>query len=237
MVNIKLDLSNSKCQFIIDSGSDISLIKANKIRPTHPYNAYDKCSISGIGSGIIETYGSTTTNINLDDLLVHQAFHIVGDNFPIPADGILGRDFLTKHRCCIDYNSWLLSVNVNNEIITVPICEKSNGHNIIPPRCEILKSVKLPELNEDSVVISGEIHPGVFYANAIINQNNQFIRFLNTIDKPAIIPHNFNPQLYPLSTHYVNTRVHTQNPVETRTNQILNKLDLGHLEPSLKSHI
>lgn len=236
-VNIKLDLSDSKCQFIIDSGSDISLIKANRIKPMQQYNPKDKCSISGIGSGIIETYGSTTSNIILDNLIVHQSFYIVGNNFPIPADGILGRDFLAKHRCCIDYNSWLLSIYVNNEIITIPICDKNNRHNIIPPRCEILKSVNLPQLNEDSVIISGEIQPGVFYANAIINQNNSFIRFLNTTDKPAIIPTNFSPQLYPLHTYHIDTTVHLQNPNEIRTNQILNEIELGHLEPSLKSHI
>lgn len=81
---------------MLDSGSDISIIKAQHIKPSQIYFPDNKCNITGIGTGSETTLGDTKSNVIVEDLTLPQKFHIVRNDFPIPTDGILGRDFLTS---------------------------------------------------------------------------------------------------------------------------------------------
>lgn len=89
-------MSDNQNLFIVDCGSDISVLKASKIKSTQIYYPTEKCNIMGIGHGAISTIGTTHTNLLVNDMKIPHKFHIVEENFPIPTDGIIGRDFLTK---------------------------------------------------------------------------------------------------------------------------------------------
>ena len=78
-------------------------------------NLENKCTISGINDEGIHTLGNTYGNIILGDKKVSQEFQLINEEITIPTDGILGRDFLTKYHCNIDYDTWLLSGTVDSE--------------------------------------------------------------------------------------------------------------------------
>lgn len=82
------------CSFIVDSGSDISIIKRNKINSTNQLNFNKKFKLIGITEGTAETIAETQAVLyfNNNTKIVHN-FQVVQENFPIPTDGILGRDF------------------------------------------------------------------------------------------------------------------------------------------------
>lgn len=76
------------------------------MKSTQIYYPNEKCIISGIGHNGISSLGSTFAKISIENVSVEQKFHIVENDFPIPTDGIIGRDFLTKYHCKIDYVPW-----------------------------------------------------------------------------------------------------------------------------------
>lgn len=213
------------------------MLKASKVKQQQIYNPNDFCAIAGIGKGIINSYGSITTNLQTDELNIEQKFHLVDDNFPIPTDGILGRDFLTAYKCCIDYNSWIITIKYNNNHISVPIHEKTLTKRIIPPRCEIIKKLEIPHLNEDMVTIANEIKPGLMYANAIINNDNKFVKFINTTTENVFIPTNFVPTMVPLQKFYIQNKPIKNLSTNTRNNQLLQELQLNHIDPQIKQEL
>ena len=134
-----LALSDSKCTFIVDTGSDISVIKSHKVKPTQIFYPNEKCTISGIGHDKILTQGSTNTHIKFPYILLEAKFHIVDNHFPIPTDGILGRDFLTKYRCKIDFDPWLLTLTTNQQEIAIPIEDNFKQSLYLPARHEVTR--------------------------------------------------------------------------------------------------
>ena len=231
---LNIECAEQQCSFIIDCGSDISVIKASKLRFQQNYNPNDTCMISGIGNGTIHTYGALTTNLLIDEFSFQHKLYIVNDNFPIPTDGILGRDFFTSYRCCIDYNTWILSINAFNTCITIPIIEKSRTKQIIPPRCEMIKKLDLLNLTEDMVTISNEIIPGLMYANCIINNENKFVKFINTTNENIILPEDFIPTMTPLRNFCYHGKISNQSSNNVRNERLLRELELNNIDPKIK---
>lgn len=83
---------------------------------------------------------------------------------------------MTKFRCIIDYDTWTLSTFINSQLIELPIQDNLNGETLIPPRCEVYRQIEIQNPQQDYVILSKEIQPGVFCANSIINADNSLIR-------------------------------------------------------------
>lgn len=155
-------MSDTRCTFLVDTGADISIIKANIVKPTQIYYPDEKCFISGIGHNGISSLGSTYANIIVDGTSVNQKFQIVENDFPIPTDGIIGRDFLSVNQCKIDYEPWLLSFKVKQQEISIPIEDNFQRKLFLPPRHEVTRYIPGLELQEDMVVYSQEVEPEFF---------------------------------------------------------------------------
>jgi hypothetical protein len=91
---LNTDATYNTCSFLVDTGADISLINQNKIRTNHP-KYRKKCTIHGVTSSSIESELAITSNILLNhyEKCVKQEFQVVDNDFPIPANGILGETF------------------------------------------------------------------------------------------------------------------------------------------------
>lgn len=50
-----------------------------------------------------------------EHISITHKVHIVPDDFQIPAHGIIGKDFLKKHKCQINYENMTFTVKPNNE--------------------------------------------------------------------------------------------------------------------------
>lgn len=221
---------------MVDSGSDISIIKAHKIKSTQIYFPENKCSITGIGAGTESSLGDTNSNIILNEQILPQKFHIVKDNFPIPTDGILGRDFLTNWRCSIDYDTWLLSIKNATDIMTIPITNQFKGNFVIPPRCEVIRSIKL-DVTADYVTIAQQIQQGVFCANGIVNRSSPYVKLINTTENMVQIPNNFVPKLQPITNYEVYPVPKPSSCQSNREQALLNELNLGSMDPKIKTKL
>ncbi|KAI4477024.1 hypothetical protein M0802_014790 [Mischocyttarus mexicanus] len=80
---------NTPVTLLIDTGSQLNLIKEHLLTPgttiTEPYNL----PLQGIGEGTVRTLGTVTSEIFSRTAL----FHIVPRSMPTPGDGILGDEF------------------------------------------------------------------------------------------------------------------------------------------------
>ena len=120
--------------------------------------------------------------------------HVVHNDFPIPTDGILGRDFLDKYCFKIDYENYIISTRLNENIVEVPLIVKESENNIyIPARCEVICAVNIVR-KTDLIIEKQELEPGIFVGSGIIpSKGIAHARFLNVTDKNVTI-RNFKPQ-------------------------------------------
>lgn len=232
-----LEMSDTANLFIVDCGSDISIMKASKIKRAQIYYPSLKCDIIGIGQGNVSTMGTTNTNILLNGNKIPHKFHIVEDNFPIPTDGIIGRDFLINYRCKIDYEAWLLKVTIDFETFEIPIINNGERPTILPARCETIKQIVNANLTEDSVVFSQEVAPGIFCANSIVGKDNCFVKFVNTTENDFKLPITYKPKHAPLSRYdyYHPTNGNIDNT--ERVQQLKKEINTQSLDPKTRECI
>lgn len=115
---------------------------------------------------------------------------MVKNNFPIPTDGILGKDFIRRHSCKLDYFSMTLTIRGSSRDLIVPICEGSLGLNevLIPPRCEIVDEFDLiGNFTEDQFIDGQEISDGVYIGRSVVSPKGAKIRVLNTTHFPVLV--------------------------------------------------
>lgn len=204
-IAVNVQMTNARNTFIIDCGADISIFKISKLNPNYLINLTERIRLTGITDDTIETIASAETDLYFEGgLCIKHKFHLVNDEFPIMTDGILGRDFLSSHRCIIDYESWLLKFNVNNEEITIPIYDNLNNGFILPKRSEVVRRIINIPCTYDMVVHSQEILPGVFCGNTIISPNNPYVKFINTTENPVhILYSQFHPTITSLNDYHI----------------------------------
>lgn len=89
-----VQMAGRACTFIVDTGAEISIFKLGRLSPMQPVDTNKTFSVTGVTEGVTNTLGETNTNLTFNNgLTVSHAFQLVGDDFPIITDGILGRDF------------------------------------------------------------------------------------------------------------------------------------------------
>jgi RNase H-like domain found in reverse transcriptase/Reverse transcriptase (RNA-dependent DNA polymerase)/Integrase zinc binding domain/Retroviral aspartyl protease len=181
-VTLSIEQQGRPATFLIDSGADISLFKQNDFLKQFPINSTNSCRIRGIGENTHNSLGTLEVPLHFNNFVINHSFQIVDQNFPIPSDAILGRDFLTKFSCKLDYSNWSLNLTFNNRNITIPILQSPEDDVIfIPPRCEVFRHINsLANLREDALVSNCEIHPGVHIGRSIVSKDYPIVRILNT---------------------------------------------------------
>lgn len=196
----------------------------------------DQCTITGINKHKTTTLGSITIELDVDNnTTLHHKFQIVDQTFPIPTDGILGRDFLAKYHCRIDYDTWMLTCVQNNEEIEIPIQDNLEGALIIPPRCEVFRQITINKTYQNYVIKSQEIQPGVFCANSIINKLNPLIRIINTTNDTIKLPKHFPNNLEPLENFdifHIN-----KNEQTNRKEKCIKELNLANTPTYIKDRL
>lgn len=147
---------------MVDSGADISIFKLNKVRNNQLLHQDKKMH------DLRYIWKSTTTQLTFQNsFTLEHEFQLVDEQFPIFTDGILGRDFLAKFRCTIDYESWTLNFKHNIEEVNIAIEDNLNEGIILPERSEVIRSLNYLNITEDMLVCSQEIQPGIFCGNTL----------------------------------------------------------------------
>lgn len=224
---------------LVDTGADVSLFKRNKIDPQQIVNRSNICRIKGVTEGCTNSIGTTNANIFIEDYVFSHNFHIVDRNFPIPADGILGRDFIVKYRCQLDYNKWNMTLETSDRNIILPIYNSPEDDVIsVPPRCEVIRTLNsLQNVKQDSVVLNEEIAPGVFVAGSIISNKSPYLRIMNTNFESIVIK---NPKITYSSLEnfdifYANSSKEASKP--NRNDLLLKELNISSMPDFVKPNM
>jgi hypothetical protein len=146
--------------FLIDTGSDVSLLKGSKLVGTTEYDADGKVKIKCIDGYPIQTRGVPEAKIDLGKSSVIHGFQLVNKQVDIPCDGILGHNFLQCARAKICYEMRMVALNGEKcEMVreTQPLETKGMkklkiGQIKLPPRADSI--VRVP-------VAPGSPHIGV----------------------------------------------------------------------------
>lgn len=180
-VNLMCDFSEFVQTFLNDTQADISVIKISSIGNFYDIDTSEIIFIKGISNDTIESLGTVKIKILFNEATIEHLFHIVPDNFNIPSDGILGKDFNKIYKCKIDYGDMSFTIRTSNYNIVVPIISEPKENTIsIPPRCEVFRIFRLEQYSEPCVMLNHEIAPGIFVPTTIISEANPTIKVLNT---------------------------------------------------------
>lgn len=89
-------MTTEKLIFLIDTGSQISLIKSTKILEAK-INTTKPIEIIGIADNkTLNSLGVTKANLNIGNELISNTFHVMHENMFLRPDGIIGADLLVK---------------------------------------------------------------------------------------------------------------------------------------------
>ena len=202
---MKLNKDLKKRTFLIDTGADISLIKRNSLNNDIALDD-NICKIMGINDKESYSLGSFRANLDIDNNKFHQELYVINDDFPIQTDGIIGRDFLIKNKCKIDYELFTLHIqSMENEIISPIFTQLPDKEYItIPQRSEYIHHIRIDN-TEESLILNQEIQKGIFLANTIIPAKGiKHVKILNTLEEEVTIPLiNIQPKISPISDYYL----------------------------------
>lgn len=224
-----------KRTFLLDTQADISLIKHYAINENTFVDDSNTIKIRGVTKGIIETYGIVQTDILINNNTIPQEFHVVSDDFGIPSDGIIGRDFIKRHKCIIDYDNMALTFWINGNSISFKIYDSIDSDTVIlPPRSEVFRIFKIDNFKEPQYIPNLEIANGIFSSSTFAFNNTAIIRVMNTHNETKTIS-NIISNTENLSNYYVYTFDTTTNS-ENRTEQlakIIKQNSPEHIQPEL----
>lgn len=201
-------------------------------------NKYDPARLTGITEEAVQCVGTTNLQLSIDTQILNNKFFIVEDDFPIPTDGIIGRDILTKYICKIDFETFTITFNINgNEFIlpmnTRPVCQVSK---ILPARSEIIFPIDI-NIKEDSLVLNKELAHGVFLASCLIPAHGvAHVKILNTTDKTIEID-KIDCEVHPLKDYNICYGKKSEPENKDRLEALLNELYIGATDPYAISSI
>lgn len=188
--------------------------------------------MTGITNEKIQSLGSLRTDLYINKWIIPNNFHIVGSDFPISTDGILGQNFLSFYDCVINYEEYTLQVNFGyGNTITKLINQTSLNVITIPSRSEIFTELPV-KLTEDTVVFNEEICEGVFVASSIVDKTTPIIKIINT-NNTSVVLKNFDITYKPLS----NFNIHTINSSEATKENNKNLPNLEQIIFQNNSHM
>lgn len=91
----------NELSLLIDTGSQVNILKINCLSGELKVNETQKIKLRGIHKEPIQTIGKIKIPIELNNNIIDTEFNIVGTQFPIPRDGILGHESLLKNKAIV----------------------------------------------------------------------------------------------------------------------------------------
>lgn len=187
MFSVTFDTEHGNLSFLLDTQAEISLIKIDSLLEDTLVDTGNTCSLKGITDESLTSLGSVNMFLLVSDVLeIEQNFQVVKKSFPIPTNGILGKDFLVRNGCLIDALSNELVIRYQEGEITIDMTKPNSRKIFIPPRSQSIRKISVG-ISEDVVMEKMEIKPGVFVAGSISSRDKPFVSILNVNDDPQCI--------------------------------------------------
>lgn len=184
--------SNSNLIFLIDTEASVSLIKISSISRNIEYNKNDIIKLIGIAKNPILSLGSFDLKITEQNVEFIHKFHIVSDDFLIPSNGIVGKDFIKRFKCLVDYGDMTLTIRkTNSQPVIIPIkSEILEGVSALPPRSETFKVFHIKSEQFPCIVEAQEVEEGVLVPTTLVHEPESWLRVLNIKEDFKIIDTN-----------------------------------------------
>lgn len=144
---IVVNIEGKETEVLVDSQGDISLLKYHVSMGELDISREKKVEITGITKEAVITYGTVVRLINVNGSEILHEFHLVPGYFPIAAGALLGRDFLKKYKCNLNYENNMLTITKGNRKIVVEVFEKSRKS-----KEEMKKSGSNSKMNQNKVM-------------------------------------------------------------------------------------
>jgi hypothetical protein len=90
-VTMETDVATvGRFKLLIDTGTDVSLLKYNRIKEGTVYDPVSTLNVKGISSETERTLGELQVKLIVGNYETEHTFHVVGDGVNIPYDGLIG---------------------------------------------------------------------------------------------------------------------------------------------------
>lgn len=173
----------NKIKMVVDTASGVNIIKISAVPEDYQIDTEDFIKIHGISPQGVDTLGSV--RLTLFD--IPSKYYVVADYLPLPADGLLGLEFLHKSQAQVSF--YHQTVNFNSNPIKPYRFEKPCEAEIrVPPRSRMqtqlyvknnLPTGYLPRVDLPDGIYAGESlvsnHKGICHT-FIINTTQEEIR-------------------------------------------------------------
>lgn len=187
-IEIITNIDEKPLIFLIDSQADCCIVKKKNIGSNLELNTDDTMILRGITPEGIESFGSICPHLKFDDTLIEHEFQVVEDSFPIPSDGIIGKDFIFKYFCTLNYFDMTFTIKLPDKEFSIPIQMGPSTDTIaIPPRSEVFRCLHIENFEKTCLIEKQELTPGVFTADTIAHDNKPLVRILNTTTNTVTI--------------------------------------------------
>ena len=209
---------------MIDTGATCCILNSNYVPKQAVIDKTYTISIHGI-NGTTKSLGCIETSIYANTQNFPIIFHVV-DTLPCHIVGLIGANFLRKHKANINFENMSLTCNANHKQTCF----------IIPPRTEFVTFIDTTH-TDTCVVLNEKIQPNVYIANTIANPKNGKlpIRIANFQNKSVTIT-KLQPTITPASDFNILEIKTPQHNID-HANQMLKELDLSHLHEDEKEVI
>ncbi|KYN38911.1 hypothetical protein ALC56_06910, partial [Trachymyrmex septentrionalis] len=161
-------------EFLIDSGSGPNIIKKRFLKPNVPVNRNEILKLTGI-----TTHHVFTLELGQVDILGRPVmFHLVGDEFPIPQDGI-GTDFFNQFKANVNYKT----NHLEWDDIRLPF--ESKEILTIPARANSQLYIQIPNPGLKGYVPKLNLAEGVYLGNTLITVRDRkaYLWVINTTEE------------------------------------------------------
>ncbi|XP_024872669.1 uncharacterized protein LOC112455126, partial [Temnothorax curvispinosus] len=105
------EAKKGKIDLLLDSGATLTLIKVGNLKEKTMVQE-EKLALIGVTGHQIHTTGKIKATLDLGNKKIRHTMYVVKDDFPIEYEGILGNDFLTRHKADISNTSKQLKIAV-----------------------------------------------------------------------------------------------------------------------------
>lgn len=160
MNEVCFSVNDVDLKFLIDTGASLCILKYEHI-PKNVNVIRDKLKIKGVG-GVLFSEGYVYLKLKTQQLIFEQKFYVF-KNLSCISNGIIGKNFLSRYKCLIDFKSNQLSLTTHEKSVRMALRTARRAEVFtIPARCEKIQYIET-NFKSDCIIKSEELCDGVFW--------------------------------------------------------------------------
>lgn len=157
-------------KFLIDSGSQISMIKLSSVKKGTKFDPSGRIRIKGITKEVVETIGTVLLHLQVGKLQIVHKFQLMGEGIDIPYDGLIGNDLWKQQKAIVDYEKH--KVFIKGKQIPILTLEEPKSCTLVGRSEQIIRMRVASTHLTEGLVCRQELLPGVYLPDAVVKVRN-----------------------------------------------------------------